>query len=212
MGYWRRTDGFFRHAYAANVAMMSAGFVLIGMQLTGYFVGAPAPNRVPTTRNDTDVQHRHAHPRRAPDLRPAHPLHPHRRRRRRGLLVTVVLPAEYGIDPTGAGRLLGLNEMGEIKTQLHQEAEADRLRDQASQAAAPPPAAPEQRSSLSAAVFAELVYRPGRRRRPRRDGAPRAAGDLRHPEAGRGRGGEGGHEEGRQADLRLDGRGRHREP
>jgi hypothetical protein len=38
MGYWRRTEGFFRHAYAANVAMMSAGFVLIGMQLTGYFV------------------------------------------------------------------------------------------------------------------------------------------------------------------------------
>lgn len=38
MGYWRQTDGFFRHAYAANVAMMSAGFVLIGMQLTGYFV------------------------------------------------------------------------------------------------------------------------------------------------------------------------------
>src|SRR5215217_590162 len=38
MGYWRRTEGFYRHAYAANVAMMSAGFVLIGMQLTGYFV------------------------------------------------------------------------------------------------------------------------------------------------------------------------------
>jgi hypothetical protein len=42
IGFWRRTDGFWRHAYAANVAMMSAGFVLIGMQLTGYFVGAPA--------------------------------------------------------------------------------------------------------------------------------------------------------------------------
>ena len=38
MGYWRRTEGFFHHAYTANVAMMSAGFVLIGMQLTGYFV------------------------------------------------------------------------------------------------------------------------------------------------------------------------------
>ena len=34
------------------------------------------------------------------------------------LLVTVVLPAEYAIDPTGAGRLLGLTEMGEIKAQL----------------------------------------------------------------------------------------------
>jgi len=38
MGYWRRTAGFVRHAYSANVAMMSAGFVLTGMQLTGYFV------------------------------------------------------------------------------------------------------------------------------------------------------------------------------
>jgi hypothetical protein len=27
------------------------------------------------------------------------------------LLVTVVLPAEYGIDKTGAGRLLGLTEL-----------------------------------------------------------------------------------------------------
>jgi hypothetical protein len=38
MSYWRKTDGFFRHAYTANVAMMSAGFLLIGYQLTGYFV------------------------------------------------------------------------------------------------------------------------------------------------------------------------------
>ena len=41
------------------------------------------------------------------------------------ILVTVVLPAEYAIDPTGAGRLLGLTEMGEIKTQLAAEAEED---------------------------------------------------------------------------------------
>ena len=38
MGYWRRTAGFWKHAYTANVAMMTAGFVLIGYQLTGYFV------------------------------------------------------------------------------------------------------------------------------------------------------------------------------
>ena len=37
MGYWRRTPSFTRHAYTANVAMMSAGFILVGMQLTGYF-------------------------------------------------------------------------------------------------------------------------------------------------------------------------------
>lgn len=43
------------------------------------------------------------------------------------ILVTVVLPAEYNIDPTGIGGVLGLAEMGEIKTQLAAEAEADRL-------------------------------------------------------------------------------------
>ena len=31
------------------------------------------------------------------------------------LLVTTVLPAEYGYDPTGAGRALGLTPMGEMK-------------------------------------------------------------------------------------------------
>ena len=41
------------------------------------------------------------------------------------ILITVVLPAEYGIDPTRIGRVLGLTEMGEIKTQLQDEAEAD---------------------------------------------------------------------------------------
>lgn len=41
------------------------------------------------------------------------------------LLITVILPAEYAIDPTGMGRALGLTEMGEIKAQLAQEAEED---------------------------------------------------------------------------------------
>ncbi len=40
MGFWRRTAGFWRHAYAANVVIMTAGFVLIGYQLTGYFINA----------------------------------------------------------------------------------------------------------------------------------------------------------------------------
>jgi hypothetical protein len=35
MGYWRRTARFLRHAYTANVALMCAGFMLIGYQLTG---------------------------------------------------------------------------------------------------------------------------------------------------------------------------------
>jgi hypothetical protein len=38
MGYWRRTESFLRHAYTANVVVMCAGFLLLGYQLTGYFV------------------------------------------------------------------------------------------------------------------------------------------------------------------------------
>lgn len=41
------------------------------------------------------------------------------------ILVTVVQPAEYGMDPTGVGRLLGLTEMGQIKTRLAAEAAAE---------------------------------------------------------------------------------------
>jgi hypothetical protein len=38
------------------------------------------------------------------------------------LLVTCVLPAEYGKDFTGVGRLLGLTQMGEVKLALAEEA------------------------------------------------------------------------------------------
>lgn len=41
------------------------------------------------------------------------------------ILVTIVLPAEYAVDPIGVGRPLGFTEMGEIKRQLAQEAQAD---------------------------------------------------------------------------------------
>lgn len=40
------------------------------------------------------------------------------------ILVLFWLPAEYGIDPTGVGSMLGLTEMGDIKTQLAGEAAA----------------------------------------------------------------------------------------
>lgn len=46
------------------------------------------------------------------------------------LLITIVLPSEYAIDPTGIGGVLGLTEMGEIKTQLAAEAETDRISEQ----------------------------------------------------------------------------------
>ncbi len=43
------------------------------------------------------------------------------------ILVTAVLPGEYGVDPTGIGRVLGLTQMGEIKQQLAAQAEADAM-------------------------------------------------------------------------------------
>jgi hypothetical protein len=36
MGYWRRTSSFIRHAFAANTALMAAGFVLVGYQVAGF--------------------------------------------------------------------------------------------------------------------------------------------------------------------------------
>lgn len=47
------------------------------------------------------------------------------------LLVVAILPAEYGIDPTGVGKVLGLTKMGEIKTSLAQESAAPSTEDQA---------------------------------------------------------------------------------
>jgi len=38
------------------------------------------------------------------------------------ILVAVVLPAEYGIDPLGVGEMVGLAKMGQIKVSLAQEA------------------------------------------------------------------------------------------
>lgn len=38
MGYWRRQSFFLKQAYSANVILMSAGFMLMGLQLTGYFL------------------------------------------------------------------------------------------------------------------------------------------------------------------------------
>lgn len=69
------------------------------------------------------------------------------------ILVTIVLPAEYNIDPTGVGRVLGLAQMGEIKVQLAEEAERDRQMDQNSTVPAPG-------SSLLGRVFAALVVSP----------------------------------------------------
>jgi hypothetical protein len=65
------------------------------------------------------------------------------------ILVTVYLPAEHAIDPTGVGRVLGLTEMGEIKLELAAEAEADRLLDEQ--------LGQDQSSSVLDAVFGLFV-------------------------------------------------------
>jgi hypothetical protein len=38
MAYWRRTARFQRQAFASNVVIMTCGFLLMGYQLTGYFL------------------------------------------------------------------------------------------------------------------------------------------------------------------------------
>ena len=71
------------------------------------------------------------------------------------LVVTVVMPAEYGVDPTRVGSLLGLTEMGRIKVQLAAEAEADAAADATAGsgvAAAPAPAAPAATAKAQAQV------------------------------------------------------------
>ena len=73
------------------------------------------------------------------------------------LLVAVVLPSEYGLDPTGAGRALGLTAMGEIKQELAREAAAEAQTGTQATAAltAPAPApstAPRPTEALAAAA------------------------------------------------------------
>lgn len=38
LAYWRSRPGFTKHAFAANTVLMIGGFILVGYQLTGYFV------------------------------------------------------------------------------------------------------------------------------------------------------------------------------
>lgn len=67
------------------------------------------------------------------------------------ILVFAWLPAEYGIDPTGVGTVLGLTEMGEIKQQLYAEAAADDA------AAAAPLAAPVAATAPVDPAFTERL-------------------------------------------------------
>jgi len=38
--WWRTRDGFLRHAFVTNGILMAGGFLLMGYQLSGYFLGA----------------------------------------------------------------------------------------------------------------------------------------------------------------------------
>ena len=39
LSYWRTRTGFMRHAFATNAIVMAGGFLLVGYQLSGYFLG-----------------------------------------------------------------------------------------------------------------------------------------------------------------------------
>src|SRR5689334_14851907 len=39
--YWRAHVGFLRHAFATNAMVMASGFLLVGYQLSGYFLAVP---------------------------------------------------------------------------------------------------------------------------------------------------------------------------
>jgi hypothetical protein len=40
LSIWRTQSGYLRHAFATNTALMTAGFILVGYQVAGYFVAA----------------------------------------------------------------------------------------------------------------------------------------------------------------------------
>jgi len=40
LSYWRTRSGFFRHAFVTNAVVMGCGFLLVGYQLSGYFLAA----------------------------------------------------------------------------------------------------------------------------------------------------------------------------
>ena len=68
-----------------------------------------------------------------------------------GLLMTVVMPSEYAVDPTGVGRALGLTQMGELKIILAQEALAD---------TAPPQQAPSAPAPAQQVAQVQPVAKP----------------------------------------------------
>ena len=77
------------------------------------------------------------------------------------LLITCILPAEYGVDPTGIGRSLGLTQMGEIKEQLAEEAAQDEAsQSQASTELVVEPRVQDEQSSSSTSIASANTQQP----------------------------------------------------
>lgn len=77
------------------------------------------------------------------------------------VLVTAVLPGEYGLDPTGVGRLLGLTQMGEVKVALAKEVRlADSVAAAAAQGAASEPSAVPASAPVPATAGASTARAP----------------------------------------------------
>jgi hypothetical protein len=89
------------------------------------------------------------------------------------LLVTMVLPAEYGIDPTGVGRALGLTQMADVKkAQTTQAAPA-------SATAPSPQSVSPTNASTSALPIAATLTTP--RFASTRTNTPQHCGHVSHP-------------------------------
>jgi hypothetical protein len=78
------------------------------------------------------------------------------------VLVAIVLPAEYAIDPTGIGRSFGFTQMGEVKVQLAMEADQDAAADAALAVSGAAPAhAPASVAVATKSDVTRLTLAPG---------------------------------------------------
>ena len=99
LSYWRSRTGFLRHAFATNAAVMACGFLLDRLSTLRLLPGGAL------TMTTSNEPHPGSHEQPAVAAGAAILV--------AGiLLVTVILPAEYGVDPFGTGARLGLLELG----------------------------------------------------------------------------------------------------
>jgi len=78
------------------------------------------------------------------------------------IIFTIVLPSEYGVDPTGAGEFLGLKSMGSIKVSLEKEALTEsESKTQAVEAEKPSMAEPADKNAEIKTDYIEKTLAPG---------------------------------------------------